>query len=205
MAKALPLSISQQTQRQQYQLIQYLPPRALPSYQNNRLYLPHTSPKASSHWLLLFRNRGQKISLQRVRPAAVLVASLTVQSEEYCQQLRNNIRQHRATPNDNYRCIDTCDFWKDQCAKLYEEKKILEDKVRRLEEMQQTQGRVGDSKGDDLVVLNAHGKRPPTTELMETFSDVNLEDLFPGDSNRLMLSRYSKFPLSVRGRFLDNN
>ncbi|KAH7342708.1 hypothetical protein BKA65DRAFT_586742 [Rhexocercosporidium sp. MPI-PUGE-AT-0058] len=55
---------------------------------------------------------------------------------EFCQQLQKKIKDGKPVPPEMYRYVDGKQHWKDMCDKIFEEKVVLETKVRCLEEAQ---------------------------------------------------------------------
>ncbi|CZS95585.1 uncharacterized protein RAG0_05184 [Rhynchosporium agropyri] len=55
-------------------------------------------------------------------------------STDYCQQLLKHVKMGLPKPPEELRYIDTREFWKDECNKIYNEKVALEHEVLGLEE-----------------------------------------------------------------------
>jgi hypothetical protein len=96
-------------------------------------------------------------------------------------------------PSDAHRYVDSCEFWKDQYTKIYEQKKVLEDKVHLLEGMQHIQKNTTTPETEDTASLNQNGKRPSALfDEVQELLDPEQENPLPEDTAQLRICRYSK-------------
>ncbi|KAK2629322.1 hypothetical protein QTJ16_000142 [Diplocarpon rosae] len=113
---------------------------------------PKSSPKFTQSQLSI------ALAVTKSKPADLLTA-------DYVQQLRKHIRTGRPVPREQLRYIDTAEFWKDQYDKIYQEKKVLEDKFRCVEEANRQlseklrSGQISDENGlSELANCHTHGR-----------------------------------------------